>query len=107
MTTYDRGDPATNDSEIYDEFFDSRGVKEILQYRTKVFSNSFKNSNISYHPHYWSHGDRYHKLASNYYGNHRLWWIIAIFNEKPSEANIKYGDLIKIPLNFSDILEAT
>ena len=103
MTTYDRGDAAVNDSELYDELFDSRGVKKVTQYKTKIFSSSFKDKTIYYYNHYWSHGDRYHKLASKYYKDYRLWWVIAIFNEKPSEAEIKYGDQIKIPTNYRDI----
>jgi len=104
MTTYDRGDPAINNSENYDELFEKRGVTSITQYSTKVFSTSFKDKTISYYQHYWSHGDRYHKLASKYYNDYRFWWVIAIFNETPSEGTIRYGDLIKIPVDYKDII---
>jgi|21_taG_2_1085346.scaffolds.fasta_scaffold04375_3 hypothetical protein len=104
MTTYDRGDGVVNDSELYDELFDKRGVDKIIQYKTKILSTSFKDKDIAHIEHHWSHGDRYHKLASQYYNDFRLWWVIAIFNEKPSEASLKYGDKIKIPINFLEIV---
>lgn len=30
--------------------------------------------------HIWKQGDRLDLLAKRYYGDHRLWWIIAEFN---------------------------
>ena len=105
MTTYDRGDPALNNSELYDELFKKRDIDDITQYKTKQFSRMFKENNIAYYEHYWSHGDRYYKLAAQYYNDFKLWWVIAIFNEKPTEAKIKYGDLIKIPVNPKDIVD--
>lgn len=106
MTTYDRGDPAINDSELYDELLDKRGLTEIKQYKTKIFSYTFKDQEIKCYQHYWSHGDRYHKLASAYYGDFKLWWVIAMFNRKPSEASISYGDKILIPIDYSLITTA-
>ena len=103
MTTYSRDDPAVNNSEIYDDLFQKRGVKNITQYPTKIFSRTFKDKEISYYVHYWSQGDRYHKLASKFYGDYRLWWVIAMFNEQPSEGNINYGDKIMIPANANDV----
>ena len=72
MTTYSRGDEVVNDSEIYDDFFEKRGITQIIQYTTKVFGRAIKGLSIDYRLHYWSHGDRYHKLASIYYKDFRL-----------------------------------
>ena len=106
MTTYDRGDAAINDSELYEELLEKRGLTEIKQYRTKTFSYTFKDQEVQCHRHHWSHGDRYHKLASVYYGDFRLWWVIAMFNRKPSEASIEYGDKILIPVDHRTITDA-
>lgn len=53
-------------------------------------------------------GDRYDLLASQYYGDKSLWWVIAIAN--PS---IMFGTLIppvgvqlRIPTNISNILDS-
>jgi hypothetical protein len=101
MTTYDRGPKAINDSELYEEIFDKRGVSEVTQYKTKIFNYSFKDQEISCYEHYWSHGDRFHKLSSKYYGEFRLWWVIAVFNQIPSEALLNYGDKILIPIDHT------
>jgi|TARA_B100000029_G_C17459633_1_gene918018 nucleoid-associated protein YgaU len=47
--------------------------------------------------HIWATGDRYHKLAHRYYKDSRLWWVIAWFNKKPTEAHVKNGDVIQVP----------
>mgnify|MGYP003344114216 CR=1 FL=1 len=36
------------------------------------------------------------KLADEYYGDSRDWWIIAKYNLKPTEAHIQIGDIIEI-----------
>ena len=47
--------------------------------------------------HYWVVGDRYFKLAQRYYNDHKLWYIIALYNRKPTESQIEPGEEIKIP----------
>ena len=49
-------------------------------------------------PHIWSMGDRFYKLASRYYQDPRLWWIIAWYNRTPTEAHVKTGWIIDVPL---------
>ena len=34
-----------------------------------------------------------------------LWWIIAWYNARPTEADILPGDLILIPLSVEDVLD--
>jgi len=43
-------------------------------------------------------------MANQYYGDVRFWWIIAWYNGAPTEANLKVGDAIEIPLNIEDAL---
>ena len=47
--------------------------------------------------HSWGLGDRYYKLAHKYYGDPEMWWIIAWYNGKPTEAHLKIGDVVKVP----------
>jgi hypothetical protein len=54
--------------------------------------------------HIWVVGDRYFKLADKYYGDPEKWWIIAWFNKKPTDAHVKAGDRIHIPLPLEKIL---
>jgi len=54
--------------------------------------------------HIWKMGDRYYKLAHAYYNDPELWWVIARFNEKPTEAHLELGDVITIPLPIEKVL---
>ena len=53
----------------------------------------------------WKSGDRFYKLASSFYGQPQLWWILAWYNLAPTEAYIRTGDVIYIPLSLEKILE--
>jgi len=106
MTTYNRGGEAINSSSLYEEMLEKRGVTQISQYKLKLLGNKIKDLDLSYSIHYWSHGDKYYKLANKYYNDFKLWWIIALYNEEPSEANLNYGDKIKIPSDPDAIIGA-
>ena len=59
---------------------------------------------VSFEKHVWKTGDRYYKLSKQYYGDPTYWWLIAWYNQKPTEADIDLGDIIYIPLPFEKIL---
>ena len=105
MTTYRRGSEVINSSEIYDDFFKKRDVTEIIQYATKVFGRAIKDLSVEYQLHYWGHGDRYYKLASTYYNDFRLWWIIAQSNQLgEGNINVPPGTKLRIPQDIQSIL---
>ena len=54
--------------------------------------------------HTWSLGDRFYKLAYKYYGDSTLWWVIAWYNQTPTEAQVEIGDTLQIPLPLDKIL---
>ena len=88
-----------NEDPLYKEIMENRGVKRILQYTTPVFRHPTveEMTNLQLIPHLWKVGDRYWKLANSSYGDPQLWWVIAWFNQMPTEAFIRYGDVIQIP----------
>ena len=55
--------------------------------------------------HIWKTGDRYYKLAEQYYGNPEYWWVIARYNQKPTESHLRKGDIIVIPTPLAKLLE--
>lgn len=83
-----------------------RGVNIIKQYNTPnfIYPNYIEYSSLSIVNHVWKTGDRYHKLADEYYGDGKNWWIIAKFNQKPTEAHLQIGDIIQIPTPLDLIL---
>jgi hypothetical protein len=81
----------TNTLDLYRNVFRKRGVKQIEQYATQELE-------------YPKRGDHYYKLADFYYGDPTYWWVIAQFNQKPTEDQITFGDIIMIPTPLETIL---
>ena len=95
-----------NDNDLYDEFLDKKDLRSIRQFASPRFikvGDDVKD-NIPQVIHTWRLGDRYYKLAFEYYGDSRYWWIIALFNGRPTESHIKNGDQIRIPLPYEDVM---
>ena len=103
MSRYKNVRTATNSLDEYKETLDSRGVKRIKQFRTQVLKN-YDESAIDYIERVWLDGDAFWKLAKQAYGDPNLWYIIARFNNAPTEAHIKVGDVVKIPLDIATAL---
>jgi len=84
---------------LYEKDLEARGLKQFRYYETPRFvqPTSFEIREIEEVAHAWKLGDRYYKLAYSYYGDSELWWIIAWYNNKPTEAHVKIGDVINIP----------
>jgi len=98
---------ATNADQMYNKVFKKKGVKSIIQYSTPVFRRPTQDKldSISYQPYIWTAGDRYWRLADKFYGDRNYWYIIARFNNKPTEAHIKVGDEIRIPTDLGKAIE--
>jgi nucleoid-associated protein YgaU len=95
-----------NDEKLYDEFFDKKNKKSFVQYSTPVYREVTQNEldQVAYRVHIWKSADRFYKLAAEYYGNPRYWWVIAFFNKKPTEGHINNGDTILIPVDFDQVM---
>jgi hypothetical protein len=106
MSRYDGRKIYLNDDDFYEEMFEERGVNSIRHYATPTLDHPSAEqvSSLNTIPHVWKTGDRYYKLAHDHYGDSRNWWIIAWFNKLPTEASIKYGDVIYIPHPLDRIL---
>jgi nucleoid-associated protein YgaU len=89
----------TNTSELYEDLREKRGVKQIEQFLTQRVHklSPSERRNIVTVRHIWGLGDRYWKLAARYYKNPEYWWVIAWFNQKPTESHIAVGQVIYIP----------
>jgi nucleoid-associated protein YgaU len=103
---YDNRRILLNKDELYEKFMDKRGVKAIRQWSTGRFNYPTVQDlrDMSRSRHIWKAGDRYYKLAIDYYGSAQYWWVIALFNQKPTESDVKPGDVINIPLPLEAIL---
>ena len=55
--------------------------------------------------HVWGMGDRFYKLAFEHYGDSEKWWVIAWFNQTPTEFHVARGDIILIPFPLERVLK--
>tara|TARA_R110000744_G_scaffold30037_3_gene71287 strand:+ start:184 stop:522 length:339 start_codon:yes stop_codon:yes gene_type:complete len=92
-----------NNLRIYDSVFEDRGVKHINQYMTSKFKALLPGQEASLRVTkvMWQPGDRLERLASRAYGDGSYWWIIARYNNKPTDAHYAVGDEVLIPGPFS------
>ena len=89
----------TNTNDAYEEILEGRNVPFIQHFGTKrlQYPSTTEMASLNIENHYWKMEDRYWKLASAHYDDPMAWWIIGWFNQKPTEAHVKTGDLIMIP----------
>ena len=106
MSRYTNTIIVNNDSDFYSSLAQKTGLKSIQQINTVVLKNPeiFERIGLATDTHIWKYGDRFYKLAHTYYDDPQLWWIIAWYNGYPTEANVKIGDTLDIPLNLEEII---
>ena len=106
MSRYDNRKVGLNANRLYSKIFENRGVNSIEQFTTPslTFPSQEQISRLTLVPHIWKTGDRYFKLSNQYYNDPKKWWIIAFFNQKPTEGHIELGDVIYVPTPLEDIL---
>jgi hypothetical protein len=94
----------SNDNQMYSDLLEERDVDSIQQYTTVSNIDLTKIEGVRTINHVWKTGDRYFKLANQYYGRPELWWIIALYNKKPTEGSLKRGDLVFVPTPVETLL---
>jgi len=95
-----------NDEEQYSDLFKKRKVNFIKQYFTGELKAPTADQIMELRPipHLWAEGSRYYKLAAQYYNDPTLWWVIAWYNQAPTEAHVKVGDVVEVPTPLDTIL---
>ena len=83
----------TNERDAYKRYLKKRGLKLINQFNTPKFNypSQKEMENFNTISHIWSTGDRYFKLADEYYGD-------------STEFHMKLGDIIYIPVPLESVL---
>ena len=103
---YENSDVIINNSTMYSSIFEDRGVKRIEHFGTRnlKFPNQEQLTELEIISHVWKYGDRYYRLADQNYGDPSLWWVIAFFNQAPTEASLEFGKVIFIPHPLERVL---
>ena len=86
-----------------EQLLDIRELENITVYRNYTFSSNFKEKDYDVIEHIWSQGDKLNKLAHRYYGNREMFWMIGLFNKKPTDAHYTYGDIVLIPVDGQEL----
>jgi len=90
----------------YNDILQRKNIPYIVQMSTPYTRQlTLASSDILEASHIWKTGDRYYKLAEEYYGNSEYWWVIARYNQKPTEGHLKKGDVVFIPTPIERLLE--
>jgi nucleoid-associated protein YgaU len=108
VSRYDKYRILDNASKYYEPIRKGRGAKIIRHYETPYLFNPGPDIRavVASTTHIWKYGDRLYKLADQYYGDVRLWWVIAWYNGLPTEADLFPTDVIEIPLNIEEAMQA-
>ena len=95
-----------NESETYEDLLEKREVPYIRQYGTPelVIPTMGQIASFTNIDHIWKVGDRFWKLALQYYDSPQYWWVIALYNKKPTEAHVRNGARLRIPLPLDRVL---
>ena len=107
MSRYNQTKVLTNSSDYYAPLRKSRDLKAVNQFETPILKNPgpTERSRLQKTTHVWKYGDRFYKLAYQYYGNEKFWWVIAWYNSIPTEATLPIGTQLYIPLNLEEALK--
>jgi hypothetical protein len=107
MSRYNRYKILNNNSKYYRFLRKERNdLANIRHYETPILyqPDVIDRANLNTTTHIWAVGDRYYNLADQYYGDPKLWWIIAWYNGRPTESDCFPGDLLTIPLQAAAVL---
>jgi len=107
MSRYKNATVFENNLSLYKKAREKRDIPEaIVQFRmSKLPAPTVEQvMTIDTTPHIWTTGDRLYKLADEHYGDPTLWWVIAWYNGRPTEAHFKVGDVVRVPSPLERVL---
>ena len=98
----------TNKHIMYRKKHKKRGVSMVEHYETPELTSIDQEDldSIEVYEYVWKHGDCFWRLAEEFYGSPENWWMIAQFNRTPTEAHLKIGQTIRIPVSLGDLMRA-
>ena len=95
-----------NNHPLYKEKMEEKNLNFIRQV-SKLKLNKINQNDLigmTIIDHVWTTGDKLYKLAHKYYGDVNLWWILAWFNNKPTDGHLKLGDVVHVPTQLEKVL---
>jgi hypothetical protein len=95
------------ENDLYRSKLEKRDIKQINAYSFPVynFDDTKSDVNFSFKEEVWKEGDRLYKLSKKHYNSVEYWWVIAFFNQKPTDSDFSAGDLVLIPYPLQEAIE--
>ena len=106
MNRYDKTKGFINNSDEYEEFFDTRKNQSPEQLGTLKL-NDFQEKDLSflnYVYHTYRNGEKLYNISNRYYGNQNHGWLILLTNKISSPFGLYDGIKLKIFLPLESIL---
>ena len=91
----------TVDSKHREPIFQRKYLTEVVQTATLRLNEPTEEElrdEFNYVEKIYSLGDKLYKYAYEVYGSTEYWWVIAWFNNKPTDMHCKIGETIYIPV---------
>ena len=106
MSRYYSRQTVKNNNELYEALLEERGLNHIKHYVTPEMQGLTvgERASLERTKHIWKLGDKFFKLAAQYYGDPKMWWVIARYNTLPTEAHVSTGQIIYIPQPLTRVL---
>ena len=89
-----------NNRAAYSKILKNRGVLNTTIMSTAVMRDPLllvSDPSVTEKSILWTQGLKMWKIAADNYGDGRLYWVIALYNNKPTDAHWKVGDIVHIP----------
>ena len=109
MARYNTTTPSaiTRSDERYEYLFENRDPKiiyKIAMREMNALSNEERKA-INTREYTWRANDQYWKVAKRFYGDSRLWFIIAYYNKAPTDFHLQKGQNILVPMAPQVVLD--
>ena len=97
-----------NDTDEHEDLRKRRGVSSLKHHRSVRVQEMPEAvlRRLVHKFHVWKQSDRFWKLSTKYYNDPGYWWVIARFNQTPTESHLENGDTLLIPLPLPVALRA-
>jgi len=109
MARYDTTNPIALSKldDKYDYLFENRDVKIVYMTAMNHMNamTDAERSAVGTRQYSWRTSDRYWQVAERFYGDARLWFVIAYYNKAPTEFHLSNGQDILVPTNPNFILD--
>ena len=89
------------DSKLREKVFSRMNVDEVIQTETlRLYELSEDDlaTGFTFVERVIGIGDKMYKFSHEIYGDAQYWWLIAWFNNKPTDIHCKIGEVLYIPL---------